>query len=39
MDRVVFVSCFYNEDCFDKVVIHFNSRICVCKYPVGVNCP
>ena len=21
---------FYNEDCFDRLVILFNSRICVC---------
>ena len=34
MARVVFVSVFYSEDCFDRSVILFNSRICVYKFPV-----
>ena len=31
-------ACFYSEDCFDRVVILFNSRICISKCPVEVNC-
>ena len=32
-------SSFYRDDCFDRGVILFISRICVCKCPVRVNCP
>ena len=28
----------YSGDCFDKVVVHFNSRICVCECSVRVIC-
>ena len=28
---------FYSGDCFDRVVILFNFRICVCECPVQVN--
>ena len=38
MAKVVFVSNFYCEDCFDWGCFFFNSRICVCECPVGVNC-
>ena len=33
MARVFFfyLFCFQSENCFDKVVILFNSRICVCE--------
>ena len=30
---------FYSEDCFYTDVFLFNSRICVCKCSVEVNCP
>ena len=30
---------FYKEDCFDRVVILFNTRICVCECSGGVDCP
>ena len=29
---------FYSGDSFDRVVVLFNSRICVCECPVPVNC-
>ena len=32
MVRMVFVLIFYREDCFDRGVILFNSRICVCDW-------
>ena len=28
---------FYCGDCFDRVVVLFNSRICACECPVGVS--
>ena len=30
---------FYSGECFDRFVVLYNSRICVCEYPVGVSCP
>ena len=27
----------YSGDCFDKVVVHFNSRFCACKFSVRVT--
>ena len=39
MIRIFFVSSFYSKDCFSRSVILFNSRICVCQCPTGVNCP
>ena len=38
MLRAVF-SGFYRKDYFNRVVILFSSRICVCDRPVGVYCP
>ena len=29
----------YSGDCFDKVVVLFNSRICIHEYTVQVNDP
>ena len=30
---------FYSDECFDRVVVLFNSRMCVCECPVRINCP
>ena len=35
----VFVCCLYTEDYFDRDVILFNFRICVCECPIGSNWP
>ena len=37
MVRVFSASCLYRGDCFDRGVILFNSRICICECPAGVN--
>ena len=29
----------YSGNCFDKVLVHFNSRICICECWFQVNCP
>ena len=36
---IIIWAVFYSGDYFDRVVILFNSRIFVCEYPVGINCP
>ena len=35
---VVFVFSFYCEESLEKGVILFNSKICACEGPIGVNC-
>ena len=30
---------FYSGDCFDRVIVLFTSRICVCECPVRIHCP
>ena len=35
---LVFPSGLYSGDCFDKLVVLFISKICVCECPVLVNC-
>ena len=39
MVEVLFISSSGSKYCFDRGVILFNSRICFCECPVGVNCP
>ena len=39
MVRVVFISSFYSQDCFDRNVLLFNSGVFVSECSVGVNCP
>ena len=39
MVRVVFVPSFNSKDCFERGMILFNSRICICECPVEVNYP
>ena len=38
MARVIFVSIFYSEYCFDKSVNLFSCRICISRCSVGVSC-
>ena len=35
----IYLFIYYSSDCFDRLVVLFNCRICVCEYPLRVYCP